>query len=279
MKILRSFDTKTDSEEFVEAIKTYWEWNVILIKRHRIKLLIPLIFAFVSMVLIGVMLWVIYNLLDGYKVEFRILSCFYIYTSFSRCLWVMLWIMKNIIWQIKSPKKYIDTAVKAELKQQVFEKFLKRSFFTFSVHVLILLFNIIVSFVVVKNLWMWSLPHTIGVLAIDIIFLVILNRVMFRVIDYEMNFNICTKDSFMSYRQEWFFKTNEMDIPANSIKVIQHSKEWLLWALFLYGDIYIYTDWDLNIKWWKNLKLSYLPDPKRLTKKINMMMIDKMWRN
>ena len=42
MKILKSFDTKLDAEELLEAVDKYGEWNVILIKRHRIKLVWPL---------------------------------------------------------------------------------------------------------------------------------------------------------------------------------------------------------------------------------------------
>jgi len=50
MKILKSFDTKIDAEELIEAVEKYWEWNVILIKKHRIKLIRPLILLIVSLI-------------------------------------------------------------------------------------------------------------------------------------------------------------------------------------------------------------------------------------
>jgi len=277
MKILKSFDTKIDAEELVEATEKYWEWNVILVKRHRIKLLVPLILVFFSMMLLDLMLYVIYvHLFESHKIIFRTLAIFYVYTTISRCLYAIIWIMTNIIGQIKSPKKYIDTVYKAEIKQKSFEKFLKRSFITFFIHVLVFLFNATVPFIVIKSTWIWSIAITLGALVIDLVFLIVLNRVMFRIIEYEMNFDICTEDAFVTYKQEWFFKTNTMNISSDAIKVIQHSKEWLKWALFHYWNINIYTDSDLNRKGSKNLELSYIPDPKRLVKKMNNVM-KKSW--
>ena len=277
MKILKSFDTKIDAEELVEAAEKYWEWNVILVKRHRIKLLIPLLLVFFSIILLDFMLYVIYiHLFDAHKAIFWVLAIFYVYTTISWCLYAILWIMTNIIGQIKSPKKYIDSISKAEIKQKSFEKFLKRSFITFFIHALVFLFNAIVPFIVIKSTWMWSIAITLWALAIDLVFLIVLNRVMFRIIEYEMNFDICTEDEFVSYKQEWFFKTNTMNISADAIKVIQHSKEWLKWALFHYWNVYIYTDSDLNKKGSKNIELSYIPDPKHLVKKIKLVM-KKSW--
>ena len=93
-----------------------------------------------------------------------------------------------------------------------------------------------------------------------------------------MNFDICTKDYFVSYKQEWLLKTSTMNISRDAIKVVQHSKEWLRWSLFHYWNVCIYTDSDLNKEWKKNLELSYIPDPKRLVKKIKLIMWNP-WEN
>jgi len=140
MRILKSFDTKTDAEELLEATETYWEWNVILVKRHRVKLILPLILVFISMMLLDFMLYVIYmHLFEEHKIIFRILAIFYVYTSISWSLYAILWIMTNILWQIKSKNKYIYSVSIAKLKQKSFEKFLKRTFVTFVFHVLVFL--------------------------------------------------------------------------------------------------------------------------------------------
>lgn len=278
MKILKSFDTKTDAEELLEATETYGEWNVILVKRHRVKLVLPLVLVFISMMLLDFMLYVIYvHLFDDHKVLFRILAIFYVYTSISWSLYAILWIMTNIIWQVKAKKKYIDDISIAEFKQRTFEKFLKRTFITFAIHVLVFIFNAVVPFLINENSWR-NTAITIWALILDLAFILILNRVIFRIIDYEMNFDICTKDWLVSYKQDWFFKTKTMNISKDAIRVIQHSKEWIKSALFQYGNINIYTDSEIDKKWNKSLELSCIPDPKRLAKKLNSMM-EKSWEN
>ena len=278
MRILKSFDTKIDAEELLEATEKYGEWNAILVKKLRVKLILPLVLVFISMILLNCMLYVIYiHLFAEHKVMFRSLALFYVYTSISRSLYTILWIMTNIIWQVKAKKKYIDDISMAELKQKSFEKFLKRTFVTFVVHVLVFLFNAIVPFVINENSWR-SIAITIWALILDLAFIVILNRVIYRIIEYEMNFDICTKDWVVSYKQDWFFRTKTMNISKNAIRVIQHSKEWIQSALFQYGNINIYTDSEIGSKWSKNLELSYIPEPKRLAKKLNMM-LEKAWEN
>ena len=270
MKILKSLDTRLDAEELLEAVDKYGEWNVILIKRHRIKLIWPLLLIFISIILLGILLYVIYShLFDEHKIIFRILTIFYVYTTLSWSIFAIYWLMRNIIWQIKSPKKYIDTIRIAKRKQVKFEKFLKHTLLTFCAHLLVFLFNATIPFIVIKSTWMWSIAVTIWGLGLDFIFLLIVNRVMYRIMEYEMNFDICTKDSFTAYSQKWFFETKTINILTPAIRVIQDSKEWLAWALLQYWNIFIHTDWDLNIKWWKVLELHYIPDPKHLAKKLN----------
>ena len=277
MKILKSLDTRLDAEELLEAVDKYGEWNVILIKRHRIKLVWPLLLIFISIVLLWVLLYVIYShLFDEHKVIFRILTIFYVYTTLSWSIFAIYWILRNIIWQIKAPKKYIDTIRIAKRKQVKFEKFLKRTLLTFWAHVLVFLFNATIPFIVIKSTWMWSIAVTVWGLILDFIFILIVNRVMYWIMEYEMNFDICTKDGVVSYKQEWFFKTKSMNISRDAIRVIQHSKEWIKSALFQYGNINICTDSEIDSKWSKNLELSYIPEPKRLAKKLNAM-LEKSW--
>ena len=134
---------------------------------------------------------------------------------------------------------------------------------------LVLVFNASVPFIVTHNTGIWSVASEIWILILDIVFIIILNRVMYWLIEYEMTFNISTPDWLTTYKQNWFFRTDSMNISTSAIKVIQSSKRWLTWALLQYGDLYIYTDWDLCIKDGKHLELSYIPDPKTLAKKLN----------
>ena len=69
-----------------------------------------------------------------------------------------------------------------------------------------------------------------------------------------------------------------MNISRDAIKIIQHSKEWIKSAIFQYGNLYIYTDSEVWEHWKKNLELSFIPDPKRLAKQLNLM-LDKWEEN
>ena len=278
MRILKSFDTKLDAEELIEAVNKYGEWNVILIKRHRIKLVWPLLLLLISIVLLCFLLYVIYShLFDEHKIIFWVLAAFYAYTTFSWSIFAIYWLMRNIIWQIKAEKKYIDTIWIAKRKQVKFDKFMRRTFFTFGEHFLVLFFNATVPFIVIKSTWLWSIAVTVWALILDIIFILIVNRVMYRIMEYEMNFDICTKDWLISHKQEWFFRTKTTNISKNAIKVIQYFKEWLKHALFQYWNLYIYTDSIIGEDWDKNLELTYIPDPKRLAKKLNVIL--EKWEN
>jgi len=275
MKILKSFDTSIDAEELTEAIKKYGEWNVILVKKHRIRLLIPLFLVILSIFLLNLMLYIIYtDVYETNKIIFWILAVFYVYTTISRSIYTILWIMTNIIGQINSKNKFIEDASLAEVKKRSFEKFLKRTFLTFLAHVIVLIFNATIPFIVIKSTWIWSIAIAIWALAVDIIFLIVVNRVMFRLIEYEMNFGIYTKDMITSFRQEWFFKTKAVNVATPSIKIIQTSKDWIASALFHYWTIDIITDseWE-NKKNQNNLSLSYIPDPRRLVKKLNNLIL------
>ena len=273
MKILKSFDTKIDAEELLWATQKYWEWNVILVKRHRIKLLRPLFLVFIALLVLNSMFYVLYiHLFQDHKVLFRILAIYYSYTCISRCIYVIVWIVSSIVHQIKAEKKYIDNTSKMEVKQKSFEKFLKRTLATFIVHILTFIFNAIVPFVIAKSEWPKQIAIAVWVLVLDLIFIIILNRVMYKIIEYEMNFDICTKDWVIAHKQEWFFKTKTTTISKDAIKVIQHSKEWIKSAIFQYGNLYIYTDSEVWKHWNKNLELSYIPDPKHLAKKLNLML-------
>ena len=270
MKILKSFDTKLDVDELNAACKKYWEWNVILVKRHWVKLLTPLFLVVLSIFLLMLMLYSIYlHTFDEHKTIFWILAIFYAYTTVSWCLFVIIAIVVRIYYWSKQDKQYIDHTYDWELKKKWFDKFIKRTILTFVVHTIVLIFNATFPFIFINETWLWSMAAAIWILVIDLIFLFLLNRVLYMLIEYEMTFNLCTKDWFTTFNQKWFFRTDSMKIASSAIKVIKSTKEWLSGALFQYWNLYIYTDWDLNDTWWKNLQLTYVPDPSVLAKKLN----------
>lgn len=277
MKILESFDTKTDAEEMSEAISKYWEWNVILVKRHRIKLLLPLFLIVLSLLVCNLLVYIIYyQFFDEKNRVFRLIALVYLYTTISWWIHSCYWIFKNIAWQNSLKKKYIENVDSVLKKQKSFERFLRHTFVTFCIHTLLMISNAVVPFIVFEETKMWSIFVAIMILFVDFVFLLILNKVAYKIIDYEMNFDICTSDSFIEYKQEWFFHTSSMNIAMSAIKVIEASKTWIMWAFFQYWDLSIHTDWDV-VSWWKTLELSYIPQPKKLAKRLNDRIEQKKW--
>ena len=271
MRILKSFDTKLDLEEFAVALERYWEGNVVLMRKHWIKLLLPFSLVILSIFALLLMLYTIYiNTFDENKVIFWIIAILYMYTTISWCLFVIISIILRIRYWNKMEVPYIDSPTNlVDVKKKWFDKFMRRTFWTFLIHSIVLIWNIVFPFVFIKTTGVWNVSVAVWIFLINLVFLFLLNRVMYLLIEYEMTFNICTIDWFTTYNQKWFFKTDSMKIEASAIKVIKSSKEWILWALFRYWNLYIYTDWDLNIKWGKNLELTYVPAPSLLAKKLN----------
>ena len=142
MKFLRTFNPRIDADAFIEALEQNWEWNVILIKRHRIKLVLPLFFVCVSLWLLALMLYIIYvNIFESNKMIYRALATFYLFTSLSWTWFTIYLIFSETVCQINSKKKYYDSVEEMEPKQRIFSLFLKRSFIVFIVHLLFLIFN------------------------------------------------------------------------------------------------------------------------------------------
>jgi len=272
MRILKSFDTKLDVEELAEAFKKYWEGNVVLIKKHWIKLLIPLGLVILSILALMIMLWTIYiNTFEENRYIFWIIAWLYTYTTLSWCLFVIISIILRIRYWTKLDVPFIDKPSNlVDVKKKWFDKFMKRTFITFSIHTIVLIFNIVFPIIFINTTGLWSMGVSVWIFLINLIFLLLLNRVMYQLIEYEMTFNICTSDWFTTYNQKWFFKTDSMKISSSAIKVIKASKEWIAWAIFRYWNLYIYTDGDLNTQWGKNLELTYIPAPAILAKKLNV---------
>jgi hypothetical protein len=102
---------------------------------------------------------------------------------------------------------------------------------------------------------------------VNISFILLLYKVLDRIIDYEMDFNIFTTDQFMLFRQHGIFKTESMNIATSTIKIVKESQSWLLWSWLNYGKVSIHPEG--NISEGSKIELFYVPKPKALVKKLN----------
>jgi hypothetical protein len=266
MKILWSFNTKLDEHELYDAIQKNGEWNAIMMKKHWVFLVRPMIRMIFAFMAFWLLIWFAYKqFYTDYVRIFRILTVAYSWVTLIRCIHSLRMIMYDIRSQSSAKDWYIDTIDKNSFKEGKYERFLRHSFISMGLQVFLMIANCIVSFVVQSTS---NILFNIVWVVVNIWFLFLLYKVLDRIIDYEMDFNIFTVDQFILYRQHWFFRTESLNIATSTIKIVQESKSWFWWSLFNFWKVSIHPEWNL---WWntKAIELFYVPYPKKLTKKLN----------
>lgn len=268
MKILWSFNTKLDEHELYDAIKDNWQWNAIMIKKHRIFLVRPMVWMLFAFVAFWLLIWFAYAQFfnSQYMAIFWILTIAYSLVTCVWCVHSFKMITYDIQSQIKNEKWYIDTIDESEFKDGRYEMFLKHSFVSMWLQIILMIINSLVSFFAEVESTSNLLLNIVWVM-VNIWFLFLLYKVVDKVIDYEMDFNIFTIDQFILYRQHGFFKVESTNIAASTIKIIRDSKSWFRWSLFHYGKVSIHPEGNMENS--KAIELFYVPHPKDLTKKLN----------
>ena len=196
-------------------------------------------------------------------------DCFGLYSlvTFTRCIHSLLMIIHDIQDQINNNKWFIDTIDPSEFKDWRYEIFLKHTFISSWLQIVLMIVNAALSFYAETPGASNLLLNLIWIM-VNIGFISLLYRVLYKIIDYEMDFNIFTVDQFMLFRQHWFFKTESMNIATSTIKIVKESKSWFLWSLFNYWKVSVHPEWNLS-NTSKAIELFYVPNPKMLTKKLN----------
>ena len=270
MKILWSFNTKLDEHELYDAIQKNGQWNAILMKKHRVFLVRPMIRMIFAFAAFWLLIWFAYKQFynSEYIILFWALTVAYSCVTLVWCIHSLRMILYDIKYQSSSKDGYIDTIDKDSFKDGRYESFLKHSFISMWLQIVLMVVNCILSLVAETDATSNILLNIVWVI-VNIWFLFLLYKVLDRIIDYEMDFNIFTVDQFILYRQHWFFKNGSLNIAASTIKVVQESTQWWFWwSLFNFWKVSIHPEGNL----WngtKAIELFFVPYPKKLTKKLN----------
>ena len=269
MKILWSFNTKLDEHELYAAIEKNGQWNAIMMKKHWIFLIRPMIWMLFAFITFWLLIWFAFSQFYNpqFEIIFWLLTIAYSWVTFIWCVHSIRMIFYDIKLQTDSKWWYIDKVDKDDFKDGRYESFLKHSLVSMWLQLWLMVVNIVVSFYCEVDAGS-SLLLNIMVIIVNLWFIFLLYKVLDRIIDYEMDFNIFSIDQFILYRQHGFFKTESMNIAASTIKIVQESKAWFWWSLFNYWKVSIHPEWNL----WESTKaieLFYVPNPKALTKMLN----------
>ena len=260
--------TRNDVNDFSEAIETYWKWNVILFKKHRIKLIAPLWQSLLSLLLLGVIFYIIHaNYYEWHEEIYWSLAIFYMATTISWVLFVIFCIFKNI-WKLLDRKyMYYEGVESLASWKKWYDTFSIWSWIILILHLIFVISNISVPFVNRYN-WEWEIAVPVAILILDILFLGDILSIMDSLLIYEMTFYICTPESLKLFTQTWFFSVHISDISPASINVMNFDKDWLFPLLFHYWNMYIYTDSDIVTEAGKVIALEDVPEPEIIVKKI-----------
>lgn len=251
MKIFTNFDTNLDIKTFNKAINEFWNNNVLLVKRHPLFLIKAFIFWLIILLLFTAWLYLNYFL---YK---NSLDFFFIF-SFFHVIWILIWLVilfHNIIRHLFTYKEFIynNKDIKyIELKK--FDLFLISTFILFTYYVIILILDI--YFLDRNNLvnnyyFIFFIQFVINIISLYFII-----KIIYRFIDFEMDFFIITHSNIESFDQEWLFKRNTVTINTSYIRSITVKKKWLINSIFNIWSLIVLSEWDNDHNW--EIKFNYI---------------------
>lgn len=266
MKILWSFNTKLDEHELYDAIQENWEWNAIMMKKHWVFLMRPMVWMIFAFIAFWLLIWCAYKQFyySDYMRIFWLLTVAYSWVTLIWCIHSLRMIIYDIRTQSSRKDGYLDTIDKDSFNEGRYESFLKHSFISMWLQSFLMIVNCVLSLMISSTS---SILFDIVWVIVNIWFLFLLYKVLDRIIDYEMDFNLFTIDQFIIYRQHWFLRADSLNIATSTIKIVQESKSWFRWSLFNFWKVSIHPEWNLGDT--KAIELFYVPYPKKLTKKLN----------
>lgn len=245
MKIFSNFDTSLDSDIFLKKIKKYWDWNVLLVKRHPLFLYKAFMNAIFALFLF---FWIISVIYFQYLNNIEFFYIFLILHLLGIWFWIII-LLKKIISHLRWYKEFIKRKEDLEdIDLSQFWSFLIYSILLFFYQLIVSIWNILTLFFI-SNEWTISIWWGIVMFVLNFLFLTLILKILKRFIDFEMDFIIVTKDEIESFNQTWIFKRDIVSLDIGKIRSISTQKDWFFKSLFNIWSLKILSEWDSDHKW------------------------------
>lgn len=111
----------------------------------------------------------------------------------------------------------------------------------------------------------WNLFSSFIWIIVLITWSILARKVIWKVIDYYMDFTIITPKTITAYDQNWIFTRNTRSLEISKIKSIRVMKEGIFRSLFNFGTIVFFSEGDETM--W-DIRLNYISAPQNLNKKL-----------
>ena len=245
MKIFSNFDTSLDSDILLKKIKKYWDWNVLLVKRHPLFLYKAFMNAIFALFLF---FWIISVIYFQYLNNIEFFYIFLILHLLGIWFWIII-LLKKIISHLRWYKEFIKRKEDLEdIDLSQFWSFLIYSILLFFYQLIVSIWNILTLFFI-SNEWTISIWWGIVMFVLNFLFLTLILKILKRFIDFEMDFIIVTKDEIESFNQTWIFKRDIVSLDIGKIRSISTQKDWFFKSLFNIWSLKILSEWDSDHKW------------------------------
>lgn len=259
MKILSSFDTKKDEKVLKEVLEEFGDEHAFMLKRHWLYLMWMFFYAILMFMILALLIYVLYQILD--TVSFGIIVSL-------NLMWVWWWLILTFYQLYKYLKNYkfiLKEISEKDLEDGILETYLKLSFFLFFFQIAVIILTTILA--VYNNNWdMTNVFLNIIQVILSLWFLYFIRKIIYILINFEMDFVIIAPDHISTYNQSWIFKRESKTIWVDKIKSIQANKKGLIRSIFDFGEVIILTEGDEVGR--GEIRLKFIPKPDTIRKKI-----------
>ncbi|MCD5380322.1 hypothetical protein LR004_00185 [Candidatus Gracilibacteria bacterium] len=242
MKIFSNFDTKLDVRSFKKKIKQYGDGNVLLVKRHPLFLYKAFLNAVLALLLFGIYASILYTQYSDNLIYFYIFLFLHL---FGITIWLVVLFRKIVshLWNYVEFVRCKADLDKIDLGQ--FGFFLKFSFVLFIYQIIISLVDLIgIYFTRSEGISNFGLGASLIILNLLFLFLII--KIIYRFIDFEMDFMIVTKDEIESFDQAGIFRRKIVSMDLEKFRSITTEKKGFIRSVFNFGSLIVLSEGDSN---------------------------------